>query len=290
MSLENGLTNQFLDIPPATGSILMDLARRGIVLGLTSSHSIEWMENFLAEKRFEGVFSFLIGSNGAQYYSERTRTAITLCSITRAELLKLASSIESLPVSCGVVYQNELIFDKPGPYALAYALREHKKIRNVDLDSIPDTARFFKIVLCGSRTLLQKVESGFTVPGLHLLHSSPRLLEAVPAGCSIFHALEQAFEEFDVQPSHTLYFGQSDKDISALLYTYGIAMKDSPDAVSRACRRITKYNAAQNGIGYMLNSLRMDNTCVFRRPSPARDSNSVSLKRSERKQSLSGSV
>lgn len=269
MSLENGLANQFLDIPPATASILSDLARKGVILGLTSRHSVEWMKSFLADKRYDGVFSFLIGSNGAQYYSDQTKKALSLCTVTMDQVLKTASSLENLPVNCGVVHQNELIFDKPGVYGLFYALMDGKRMKSSGLKDLDSSLEFPKILICGSKALIRKIRSGFTIPGLRLLQPSPALLEAVPQNCSIFQALGLAFEEFGVDAAHTMYFGQSDKDIEALLHTYGIAMKDSSPKINAVSRRITKYNAAQNGIGYMLNILRMDKTCSFRAPKEA---------------------
>ena len=67
ISLEYALTNQALDIPSATLSILQDMKKQGLVLGLTSSKPLSFMQRCLKVKHLETLFSFLIGSNGAEY-------------------------------------------------------------------------------------------------------------------------------------------------------------------------------------------------------------------------------
>lgn len=266
MSLERGLTNQFLDIPPATESILRDLSGQGVVLGLSSANSLFFMETFLKDKRLNGVFSFLIGDSSAVYKNLQTGETKILSSLSLATVLDTASSLENLPVSCGVFYQNELVFDKPGVYALWYGLSHMEKIVTSGFSSIDPEARFAKILICGSKTLLQKIEGAFTVQNVKLLHPQKNVLEVVSDSTSMYEALKLAMFQFGLQPQHVLYFGQSDKDIPALEQTFGVCMKDSSPNVMKVSRRCTKYNAPQNGIGYMLNALRMEKLCVFKKP------------------------
>lgn len=268
MSLENGLTNQYLDIPPATLSILQDMKRKGLILGLCSSRSIHWLLRYLKKKRITSLFSFLIGYNGAQYCNLEEEKWTTLCSFDLSTVLEIAKSVENLPVSCGVSYKNELFFDKPGFYALTYILKAKKRAQFQGFQKIPGDATFSRILILGSKPLLQKIEAKFSIPNTKVLHLSSSVLDIVPASCNMYTTLKLALEQFGVNPHHVLYFGTSDKDIPALENTFGVAMKGASPLVMESSVRSTKYNGAQDGIGYMINSLHMEKNCLFRKPVP----------------------
>lgn len=265
MSLENGLTNQYLDIPPATLSILQDMKQKGLVLGLCSSRSIHWILRYLQKKRIPSLFSFLIGYNGAQYCNLEEKKWTTLCSFKLPTILEVAKQVENLPVSCGVSYKDELFFDKPGFYALAYALKVGKKFQTQGFKKIPEDATFSRIFILGSKTLLQKIEAKLSIPDTKILHFSSSGLDIVPASCNMYTALQLALEQFHINWHHVLYFGTSDKDIPALENTFGIAMKGASPLVMESSVRSTKYNGAQDGVGYMINSLHMEKNCLFRK-------------------------
>lgn len=57
LSLEYALTNQSLDIPTATLSILQDLKKQGLVLGLTSAKPVSFLQRYLRIKRLDNLFS-----------------------------------------------------------------------------------------------------------------------------------------------------------------------------------------------------------------------------------------
>ncbi len=268
MSLENGLTNQYLDIPPATLSILEGMKQRGLILGLCSSHSILWLIKYLKNKRIPSLFSFLLGCDGTQYCNVEQGQWTTLCDFKKDTLLKVAQSLESLPVSCGVEYKKQLFFDKPGVYALSYTLKARKQAKTQGFASIPENASFSQIIITGSKPLLQKIEASFSIPDAKIIHSTSNVLDVVPALCTMYSGLELALEQFHLLPQHVLYFGTSEKDIPALENTFGVGMKGAPNSVMEASVRTTKYNGAQDGIGYMINSLQMEKNCIFCKPKP----------------------
>ncbi len=266
MSLENGLTNQFLDIPPATLSILEDMKRKGLILGLCSTHSILWLLKYLKKKRISSLFSFLLGCDGTQYCNVEKGEWTTLCDFNKATLLEVVQSLENLPVSCGVDYNKEIFFDKPGLYALNYTIKNRKRAQTQGFDSIPENASFSQFIITGSKPLLQKIETSFSIPNAKIIHSSPTVLDVVPAQCNMYTGLELALKQFHLLPQHVLYFGTSEKDIPALENTFGVGMKGASSAVMEASVRSTKYNGAQDGVGYMINSLQMEKNCLFRKP------------------------
>ena len=266
MSLENGLTNQYLDISPATLSILEEMKRKGLILGLSSSRSIPWLLKYLKTKRIPSLFSFLLGCDGTQYCNVEEGQWTILCDFNKATLLKVAQTLESLPVSCGVEYNKELFFDKPGVYALNYTFKTHKRAKTQGFKSIPENASFSQIVITGSKPLLQKLETHFSIPDAKIIHSTSTVLDVVPARCNMYTGLELALHQFHLLPQHVLYFGTSEKDIPALENTFGVGMKGASDAVMEASVRSTKYNGAQDGIGYMINSLQMEKNCHFCKP------------------------
>lgn len=116
----------------------------------------------------------------------------------------------------------------------------------------------------------QNLVSEFQLDGrpMVFLHPKPWVTEISSASINMYTTLEYAMDQFHLQPQHILYFGVSDKDNPVVARTYGIAMKGSPVSTSNCARRTTKYNGAQNGIGYMINVLKMDRTCVFCAPDP----------------------
>lgn len=120
----------------------------------------------------------------------------------------------------------------------------------------------------GQEMLCQNRMNEFTLDGRRMvfLHPKPWVIEISSASITIYSALEYAMEQFHLQPEHILYFGVSDKDNPAIQRTCGIAIKGSPASTSQCAMRTTKYNGAQNGIGYMINVLRMDKTCIFCKP------------------------
>ncbi len=266
MSLENGLTNQYLDIPPATLSILEEMKQRGLILGLCSSRSVPWLMNYLKNKRISSLFSFLLGCDGSQYANVEKGQWTTLCDLKKDTLLKVAKALENLPVSCGVEYKKQMFFDKPGVYALNYTLKARKRAKTQGFSAIPEDASFSQIIITGSKPLLQKIEATFSIPEAKIIRSTSTMLDVVPSVCTMYTALELALNQFHLLPQHVLYFGTSQKDIPALENTFGIGMKGACDAVMEASVRSTKYNGAQDGIGYMINSLQMEKNCLFCKP------------------------
>ena len=263
MSLENGLTNQYLDISPATLSILEEMKRKGLILGLSSSRSIPSLLKYLKNKRIPSLFSFLLGCDGTQYCNVEDGQWTILCDFNKKTLLEVAHHLENLPVSCGVEYDKEFFFDKPGLYALNYTLKTRKRAKTQGFEAIPENASFSQIVITGSKPLLQKIEAHFSIPDAKIIHSTATVLDIVPARCNMYTGLELALKQFHLLPQHVLYFGTSEKDIPALENTFGVGMKGAPDTVMEASVRSTKYNGAQDGIGYMINSLQMEKNCLF---------------------------
>lgn len=265
-SLENGLANQFIDIPPATLSILRDLKEKGVVLALTSSRSIVWLEHFLESKQLKGMFSFLIGCNGVQYLNCKTRQRSYLVSLSKDELLEIARNAAKYNLVCGVGYHNEIFFNGFNPWALNYAVRIYRFPHFSGFGLINPDTTFSKVTVAGSRKNLRKFEDNFDLPKFRILHPSSANLEVVPTKTNMFDALKLGMAQFGLSADKILYFGESEKDQSAMFHTIGIAMKNAQQSVKDSARRVTKYNGAQNGIGYQINLLRMDKVYVFRKP------------------------
>lgn len=401
ISLEYALTNQALDIPSATLSILQDMKKQGLVLGLTSSKPLSFIQRYLKVKHLENLFSFLIGSNGAEYINLKTNQTFCDQSLIVANLENINELCRRLQLGCGVNYQNELYFSKFDVFALFYAFRHKMKAHFKRLDLLPGDAIFSQILIFGSNTLLVRFENNFiqylenkgisypsydvkkyqeqikstgyeidagaeitfspeqqqepkphphsfhlldplfetdsqTKPDeatqdeddpivqstvldesleknetpmansnpsdepealctaaqeeedldapslielqaflhrnyaieseqmpIRIVHTSKHEIDLLPPSSSVYLRLETAIEQFCLNRENILYYGAGDKDSLAMLYTYGVAMKGTPRYVSDCCHKITKYNGAQNGIGYNINAMRVENVCEF---------------------------
>lgn len=264
MNLEKALVSQAGDIPPATLSILRDFARHHIVLGLSSSRSLSWMQRFLEQRSLESLFSFLIGSDGCEYMNLHTRQVIDLDELNQEDLKATLTRIAPLPVSCGVLWQEDYYFNRIGLFALTFALSRHRRLHIGKLKELPEDAKFHKFVLTGNKALLSRICSRFQLPGLKLFRQDDHQVDVVSKQTDIYRALAIAREEFALRDEEILYFGQEVQDVEAMKHTFGIAMRSSPQPVLDVARRVTKYNSGQNGIGYMLNVLLMENQILFR--------------------------
>ncbi|MGM9961056.1 MAG: HAD hydrolase family protein [Allobaculum sp.] len=400
ISLEYALTNQALDIPSATLSILQDMKKQGLVLGLTSSKPLSFMQRYLKVKHLETLFSFLIGSNGAEYINLKNNQTFVDQSLFISDLENINELCRRMQLVCGVNYQNELYFSKFDLFAFFYALRHRIKAHFKGFDLLPGDAKFSQILVFGNNTLLGRFENNFLqylenkgisyptydmaqyqeqiknsgyqmdaeaeisfseeeqkdpkphphsfhlldplfetdsaitpdehsddedeivqptlfdevleeteIPAadsdpedepetvcdteqeeedpdaislielqaflhrnyaieseqvpLRIVHTSEHEVEILPPTSSIYLRLENAIEQFCLNRENILYYGATDKDSLAMLYTYGVAMKGTPRYISDCCHKITKYNGAQNGIGYNLNTMRVENICEF---------------------------
>lgn len=386
LSLEYALTNQSLDIPTATLSILQDFKKQGLVLGLTSAKPISYLQRYLRIKRLDNLFSFLIGSNGAEYYNVKTHQKLIDQSLTFNDLKTIYTLCRRLQVTWGVIYQNELYLSKFDPFGFVYALRYRLKAHYKGFNDLPKDAKISQILIFGNHGLLTRFENNFisaqkelgiaypsydlnqyihfqntdedllieetdldeleddhidpshqifnaffespsldeeslditTLKGqkendepvvvedtnqqsiiqrflhshgnsstsrnelhallhrnyaiqceqlpLRIVHSSNHKLSILPPTSSVYLRLQNALEQFRIDSDKVLYYGATDKDSLAMLYTYGIAIKGTPRYVSDCCHMITKYNGAQNGIGYNLNALRVENNFEFCKP------------------------
>lgn len=268
MSLENGLANQFIDIPPATLSILQDLKKKGVVLALTSSRSINWLEQFLEAKQLKGMFSFLIGCNGAQYLNTVTRERKYLVSLTNEQLHQIAQYAAQFKLVCGVGYNNQIYFNGFNPWALNYAVRIYRFPHFTGFGPIDPSIEFSKVTVAGTAKSLRKFQEDFKMAKLRILHPSSANLEVIPVGTNMYDALTLAMDQFGLEPTKVMYFGESEKDKPAMFRTVSIAMKGAPQSVIDCALWTTKYNGAQNGIGYQINSFRMEKRYAFRKPQP----------------------
>ncbi|WP_317301241.1 HAD hydrolase family protein [Allobaculum stercoricanis] len=389
LSLEYALTNQSLDIPTATLSILQDLKKQGLVLGLTSAKPVSFLQRYLRIKRLDNLFSFLIGSNGAEYYNMKTHQKFVDQNLTMNDLVSVYNLCRKLQLTWGVIDQNELYLSKFDPFGFLYALRHRLKAHYKGFNDLPKNAKISQILIFGNHGLLTRFESNFiqaqkehgiAYPSydlnqfiqqntnedslcleesemddfeddsidlddhsfhvfntffespsindeqlmplemedqehreepainenasqqsiiqqfiqshgnsstsrnelqallhrnyaykceqlpLRIIHNSDHILSILPPSSSVYLRLQTALEQFKLNSDKVLYYGATDKDSLAMLYTYGIAIKGTPRYVSDCCHMITKYNGAQNGIGYNLNALRVENNFEFCKP------------------------
>lgn len=392
LSLEYALTNQSLDIPTATLSILQDLKKQGLVLGLTSEKPISYLQHYLRIKRLDNLFSFLIGSNGAEYYSIKTHQKFVDQSLTTKDLMSIYTICRKLQVTWGVIDQNNLYLSKFDPYGLIYALRHRLKPHYKGFNDLPKDIKISQILIFGNHGLLNRFENNFILAQkelgiaypsydlnqyiqckstedslcleeseldeledfedetvdqdnhsfhlfntffeapsendeqlvalptndqdsheqsaavqetnqkslihrflhshgnssasrnelqallhrnyaidceqlpMRIVHNSDHRLSILPPTSSVYLRLQAALEQFKLDGDKVLYYGATDKDSLAMLYTYGIAIKGTPRYVSDCCHMITKYNGGQNGIGYNLNALRVENNFEFCKP------------------------
>lgn len=393
LSLEYALTNNSLDIPTATLSILQDMKKQGLVLGLTSSKSISYLQRYLRVKRLENLFSFLIGSNGAEYLNLKTHQKVVDQSLYPTNIEEIHALCRKLQLTWGIIQQNELYLSKFDLIGLLYALKHRLKPHFKGFQDLPGNAKFSQILIFGNHGLLTRFEHNFitaqqergiTYPSydlekhikhldtkedevieeleesemeyieeenlegldhsfhlfntffeasasstqeenhsssenqehkvdeldehqlmihsflhphenseasrnelqaflhrnyaleceklpLRIVHNSNHQLALLPTTSNVYLRLQTALEQFKLDRKKVLYYGATDKDSLAMLYTYGIAIKGTPRYVSDCCHMITKYNGAQNGIGYNLNALRVENSFEFCKPNRKKD-------------------
>ncbi len=264
MNLEKALVSQSGDIPPATLSILKDFARHNIVLGLSSSRSLSWMQRFIEQCSLQSLFSFLIGSDGCEYQNLQTGAITNLDELNQEDLKATLNRIGALPISTGVLWKENYYFNRIGFFAVTFALSRHRRLHTGLFSALPQDAKFHKFVLTGSKALLSRVCSRFKVPGLKLFRQGDHLVDVVSDQTDIYKALSLAKEDFGLKDDEILYFGQEMQDVEAMKHTFGIAMRSSSKPVLESAKRVTKYNSGQNGVGYMLNVILMENQILFR--------------------------
>lgn len=261
--LEETLTNQFLDIPPANLSILEYLASKNVVLGLSSRSSIAKLESYLKKKKIDHLFSFLIGSYGGQYKNLRTGREIDGARFDHQAVVRQASKVSSLPVSCGVWNGHGFTFDKPGLFPLIYSWSRYKSFSCSGFSRLNPDQTYFKLLLTGSKALLGRLQERFDSEAVAFIPYTNKVVDLIPTANSPWNALQHALADFDLKPEHVLTFSSSAADASLTANTYGIVMKNSCPVLFPLARRVAKYNGAQNGIAYMINVLIMEKACVF---------------------------
>lgn len=276
--LENTLLNQFGDIPPATMSVLEDLHQKGCLLGLSTMRSAHWLMHFLERKRIAHLFSFLIASNGSEYINLRThrRKRFEFWSVEEGGKLldelshpesEMTHSLGNLPIARGADNNGRYVFEKPGYYTILFFLRDHTGLIDFHgIRSLPENTQLNRLIVLGSKPILNRIAHFPALENLSVVRATPTRLEIYPPESSIMHAFDLAKEEFGLHDESTLTFGSRPLEKELLQRTWGIAMKNSPKEVIDCAKRVTKYNAAQNGIAYMINVLLMEKTCVFRKP------------------------
>lgn len=266
LRLEDALTNQFLDIPGANLSILEYLAEKGVVLGLTSRSSAAKVESWLEKKNIRDLFSFVIGANGCEYLNLKTGQTQILHTLNAEDLRRAAKRVRSLPVSLGVFNGHGFAFDKPGLFALHYAWRRMKPLRCRGFQNQPENEEYYKFIVTGSKPLLDRMEKHLSLPGMRSLRYTDNIVDLIPEAANPWQALQIGLAEFGIQPENTLSFSSHNGDEDIMKHTFAIGMKSLPETLKPYARRIAKYNAAQNGISYMINSLILENNCVYTKP------------------------
>lgn len=283
IGLEDALLNPFGDIPPATMSILQDLHSKGVRLALICRHSAEWSTYFLKRKRIEDLFSFLLAASGAQYVNLHTQQTVNLSCFSKSlakEVIHQATSqqksapvaLDTFPITYAVDTGRSFVFGRPGFYSLLFELRNHtQKPSFQGIDSISDSDIIPRLFLVGSKPLLTSIEKSQALLSYPSSRITPRALELSAPGTDLQSAYALAKSDFDLKDKEVLTFACSARAAGLLARTKGIAMKNASMQAIKAAWRTTKYNAAQNGIAYMINVLLMEKACVFRKEKPKQE-------------------
>lgn len=260
--LDGSLLNHFKDVSPASQDLLVQIAATGCFVGLASGRSADQILKDLKRWGLDGAVSFVIGSNGCSMVNRLLNESDDHGFLNYADYQRVCKALEAFPVSCGVMADHQLYFNKPSFYSAIYCLVAHTLPHYQDLEALAN-AQFPKVYITGTPKDLKKIHETVHIDGMQLVPVGRYSLEAVRQGVSKFNTLQSICGQLGIDPANALTFGDDFNDIEMLENTIGVALKNSPEEVLRAARQVTKYPASQDGIAYHLNELLLSKDYEF---------------------------
>lgn len=260
--LDGTLLNHFKDVSPANRDILVQMAERGIPIGLASGRSLDYMEKHLKLWGLEDVVSYLVGSNGDSYLNLKTGRRVENKTLTLNDIRSLQRSINKLSCSAGAFDGGKLYFGSRTIFSEMYSLVAWKKPVYSKMDTLAGKT-FDKFLIVGPKTTLNHLQRKFSSKNLRLIPVGNHSLEAVNKSTNKLWGMLEACRDFGFGLENVLSFGNDWNDLELLAGTQGVAMKNASGPVRECAKTCTKYTASQDGIAYHLNSMMLENPKQF---------------------------
>lgn len=275
LDLDGTLLNSVHDVSRYSHNVLKQLKDLGLIIGLCSGRDVEQVRRLLSVWNLEGIPSFIIGNNGADYYSLVSGLYSSSNYLNYQDLTDLSRELRKYKVTIGVQYENKMYWNAKTVWSLGFSIANHKKPVFGQMSSLKE-ATFPKIYILGAKGVIKSINrrAGRLDEMLHLkmIPTGSRLIEVTHPDVSKYEGLKRAMREFSVTEKEILSFGDDYNDLEMLRFTNGVAMKNAPEIVKEAARSVTKYANSQDGLAYHLNSLLMSSPYMFQDP-PAEDPN-----------------
>lgn len=271
LDLDGTLLNGAKDVSRYSRNIIAQLHHQGVRVGLCSGRDLKQMENLLPVWQMQGIASFLIGNNGADYKNLETDQVIQDAFLSKEDLARLQKALHRYPVSIGVLYKNKFYWSQLSTWALMECLRQ-RKLPARGFADLPDEP-FPRIFIAGAAKVIASVFARSTRLNLPLkfIPGGKHLLEVSSPEVSKYQALRHAMDDFGFSADEVMSFGDDYSDLELLRRTQGVAMKNGVHILKEASSQTTKYANAQDGVAYHLNTLLLSDYPFYEKDLPVQE-------------------
>lgn len=246
-------------ILPKTKKILIELAKKGIVIVLASGRPTAGLYAEANELQLNDFGGYLLSFNGAKVVNYQTKEVIfqKIFDATTAHLVYDRAKKYNLAV---MTYTDQEIITEDS--ADQYVQIE-SKINNMPLKHVDDFKAVVdypvnKVLLTGKPEYAAKIEDEFKAPfkdSLSIYRSAAYFIEVMAKDIDKAASLKVLADSLNIRPEEIISFGDGYNDLSLIEFSgLGVAMGNAVDEVKQRANYITLSNDDE-GIYDCLNKL-----------------------------------
>lgn len=241
LDVDGTLLNDDHEVLPQTKKMICDLQQQGIKVVLATGRGPRSCTHLVELLNLQGP---IIAHNGAVIYEPHTHKIRLELGYQANELLPIIQYCRSKEIQFDLSTALEMYIEGKTPEA-----EELYTLFRVDPMLVPDSSllaeQIVKFTMFGSPEELDKAmeELNEQLPDWRLIRSGDVFIDIIHPQATKGYALQQVIEEYGLQPSEVLAFGNYFNDIEMLqLAGIGVAMDNSPDDVKKAADYVTGSN------------------------------------------------
>lgn len=239
--IDGTLFDHECQISPKTLEILREKKDEGVYLAINSGRPVALSVTIIRQLCGD-LFDMIIGSNGSEYYIEKTKERYLKTSFSHEQIKEIYSLFDHPDLTLGVyddVYlltQNDIEDDELNVWLSQRSVFCRKYNLKTDTRSFP---KVLGLHAAKDHEKISEFLKTLDIPDyLETAFSSTRVLEICPRGSNKALGVKEVSEKLGISPKEIICFGDGENDLSMLLEGYGVVMGDGEESVKKAVGRV----------------------------------------------------
>lgn len=250
------LVNNKKEMLPLTRDMLIELHRRGILLGIASGRPLgKHLTSRYEEWGLESQFDLIIGMNGGEIWDVRNDKKYEYFKLKRKYIKEIIEFMDSTDINCFVYKGEQGLVRWYDQRMQDSALRNKEPMilakSDEDLWKVDNHKLLYRCKDEKEADLAIKVASEHPSMHYQFFKTAPVMVEFQDPRVNKGFALEKYCELNQISLDNVVAFGDAENDLKMLEKAgWGVCMLNGADSVKEIADEITQYDADHDGVGH----------------------------------------